>query len=140
MCEEGIGMGKTCASFVLQLSVIFAVLKFGQNVKVPMKVVDEPVNYEYMHFCLEILYFPLLPDIKIERFDFRHGAVDTGTLLLRQAPSNDWSKTTRPANFSGPPHLRQLLGHCFSWSDQKYVLKNIGGYFYANLKCLQIQV
>lgn len=40
-------MGKTCASFVLQLSVIFAALNIGQNVKVPMKVVDEPVNYEY---------------------------------------------------------------------------------------------
>lgn len=45
--EEGIGMGRTCASVVLQLCIIFAVLKFGQNVKVPMKVVDEPVNFEY---------------------------------------------------------------------------------------------
>jgi hypothetical protein len=52
--EEGIGMGKTCASVVLQLCIIFAVLKFGQNVRVPMKVVDEPVNYEYASgsFCL----------------------------------------------------------------------------------------
>jgi len=46
--EDGFGMDKTCASFVLQICIISAVLKFGQNVKVPMKVVDEPVNFEYV--------------------------------------------------------------------------------------------
>ncbi|XP_059470051.1 N-acetylglucosamine-1-phosphotransferase subunit gamma-like isoform X2 [Neocloeon triangulifer] len=84
---------------LLKLVVIFSSLAVSQTVRMPMKIISTSVN----------------------QID-----VDEGALPLYEThsiPNNDLAKTVRPANFSGPPHLKQLIGHCFTTLDQKYQYK-----------------
>ncbi|KAF4522942.1 hypothetical protein B566_EDAN012637 [Ephemera danica] len=83
--------------WVIKLSIVCCSCGYGMTEKIPIKIVDEPMNYE-------------------------HGNVESNAAELVPVIEADtsWLSTVHPAYFTGPEQLKQLDGRCFSWNNSKY--------------------